>query len=88
VSGDEQAAALADDLQADYFRGCLKRQRSLLAGELAKHVNDLTRATTTGATHTVSHIRRSIRQADNDIRAIDRMIQALDRRFPEQTVTQ
>jgi hypothetical protein len=36
-----QAAALADALQADYFRGYLQRQRSLLARELAKHVDDV-----------------------------------------------
>jgi hypothetical protein len=42
MSRDAQAAALADALQADYFRGYLKRQRSLLARKLAKHVNDLT----------------------------------------------
>jgi hypothetical protein len=86
MSTDEQAAALADALQADYFRGYLVRQRSELAGELAMHVNDLTRTTTMGAMHTVSHVRRSIRHVENDIRAIDRMVQALDRRFPQQTV--
>jgi hypothetical protein len=42
MSRDAQAPALADALQAHYFRGYLKRQRSLLARKLAKHVNDLT----------------------------------------------
>jgi hypothetical protein len=86
VSTDERGAALADALQADYFRGYLERQRSELAGELAKRLNDLARATTKGATYSPSHIRRSIRHVENGIRAIDRMLQALDRRFPGQAV--
>lgn len=61
---NERAAALADAMQADYYRGLVDQERSELARELAKHVKNLTGCMTAGDVGEVSVIRRSIRDAE------------------------
>jgi gamma-glutamyltranspeptidase len=82
VFEESQAAAVADVEQADYYRGFFEGERAELARELAKHVKNLTGCMTRSDMREVSVIRRAIRNAEWEMRAIDRMIEALDQRFP------
>ena len=61
---NERTAALADAMQADYYRGLVDQERSELARELAKHVKNLTGCMTGGDVGGVSVIRRSIRDSE------------------------
>jgi hypothetical protein len=82
VVEDSRGAVVADAEQADYFRGFFEGERAELARELAKHVKNLTGCMTTSDMREASAIRRAIRNAEWEMRAIDRMIEALDHRFP------
>ncbi len=81
VSSIEHTAVVADGMQADYYRELLAAQRSDLAAELSALVRRLTHAMTAGAGD-VGRLRRSIRNAEREMRAIDRMTSALEQRFP------
>lgn len=79
----EDASAIADALQAKYFRGYFESQRNAVRAELAGLVKRLTRGmTSNGDAGEASVIRRAIRAAENELRIIDRMLEALDERFP------
>ncbi len=80
--GTQQAAALADAMQADYFRAFLCELRADLESDHAKLVRRLTSAQVSGDLRAVSGVRRSIRTAEGDLRAVVRMIDALNMRFP------
>jgi hypothetical protein len=80
----EEASAIADALQADYFHGYFESQRDALRTELAARVKRLTRCMTlNGDAGKASTIRRSIRAAESELRTIDRILEALDGRFPK-----
>jgi hypothetical protein len=79
MSEDERAAALADALQAGYFRGFLERQRAVSVAQLGECVQRLNLPMTKSER---SQVRRAMRVAVAEIRAINRMIEALDDRFP------
>jgi hypothetical protein len=83
VPEDSQAAAVADAEQADYYRDFFEVERAELTRQLAKHVKNLTGCSTTDNVREASVIRRAIRNAEWEMRAIDRMIEALDQRFPD-----
>lgn len=74
---------VADSLQADYFRTFLRGLRSELESDLAKQVRRLTVTQNRGDLGTASGLRRTIRRAEGDLRAVIRMVDALDGRFPE-----
>jgi hypothetical protein len=78
----EEAAAIADFMQATYYRGFFESERQALAKDLAKFVKALTECTNAGNMGEATRLRRTIRGADSEIRAIDRLIEGLDRRFP------
>ena len=78
----EEAAAVADFMQATYYRGFFESERQVLAKDLAKYVKALTESTNSGNISEATRLRRTIRGAEGEIRAIDRLIEALDRRFP------
>lgn len=81
MTGNE-AADLADTMQADAFREYFDRERSDLAVQLARLVKQLTASMTTESHQRISELRRAIRIAEADIRQIDRMVEALEQRFP------
>ena len=78
----EEAAALADAMQAVYHRGFFESQRDAVARALARYGKTLTQCMTTGDIGAASRVRRTIRHTEHDIRAIDRMLEALNQRFP------
>jgi hypothetical protein len=78
--------AEADARQADYYRGVLEGTRSEAAAELAEHVRRLTECMTSGEMASVSVVRRSIRNIENDIRKVDRMLDRLNLRFPGESL--
>lgn len=80
--GNQQAAALADAMQADYFRAFLCQLRSELETDHAKLVKRMTAAQVSGDLRAVGVMRRAIRTAEGDLRAVVRMVDALDVRFP------
>jgi hypothetical protein len=84
--GMSEQAAIADVMQAGYFRAFLGDERAELRSYLAEQVKALTARAATGDVRGVSHVRRSIRAAENELRAIDRMVEALDWRFPDEGV--
>jgi hypothetical protein len=86
VPENSQAAAFADAEQAAYYRGFFEGERAELTRELAKHVKNLTGCTTTRNVREASAIRRAIRNAEWEMRAIDRMVEALEQRFPGSSV--
>ena len=81
--GNEQAAAVADSQQADYFRGFLSGLRADLESDLAKQVRRLTASQNAGDPGAVDGLRRAIRRAEGDLRAVVGMVDALDGRFPQ-----
>ncbi|BBX51784.1 hypothetical protein GCM10009645_26420 [Mycolicibacterium poriferae] len=81
--GNEQAAAVADSQQADYFRGFLSGLRADLESDLAKQVRRLTASQNAGDLGAVNVLRRAIRTAEGDLRAVVGMVDALDGRFPQ-----
>jgi hypothetical protein len=84
MSGDKQAAAVADAMQAEYFKGFLEQERLESAARLAALMGHLTECLAAGDTTHISHLRRVIRKADNELRGIDRMADALKQRFPRE----
>lgn len=84
MSGDRQAAAAADAMQAEYFKRFLEQERSESAARLPALNRRLTECLTTGQTTRVSHLRSVIRAAEGELRGIDRMIDALRGRFTEE----
>jgi hypothetical protein len=81
-----EQAAIADVMQAGYFRAFLGDERAALRSYLAEQVKALNARAATGDVRGVSDVRRSIRAAENEIRAIDQMVAALDWRFPDEGV--
>lgn len=81
VFGD-QAAELADAMQAEVFRLMFDRERSDLAAQLSKLVKQSTVSMAAGNHQQVTELRRAIRHTENGIRKIDRMVDALEQRFP------
>lgn len=79
----DDVSAIADALQAKYFRGYFEGERSALRAELSSCVKRLTRCMTTDSdAGEAGMIRRAIRVTENELRTIDRMLDALDGRFP------
>jgi hypothetical protein len=78
----EEAAAIADAMQASYYRGFFESQRDARARDLAGYVRTLTQCTTTGDMRAASRVRRTIRHTQRNIHAIERMLQALKRKIP------
>ena len=76
--GNEQAAAVADSQQADYFRAFLSGLRADLESDLAKQVRRWT-----GDLGAVNVLRRAIRGAEADLRSVVGMVDALNGRFPQ-----
>lgn len=83
---DKQAATYADAMQAEYFRGLFEGERSRVAAQLASLTRRLTECMTTDGMTPISHVRRAIRVAQGELRAIDRMLDAIEERFPEEGV--
>lgn len=83
MSGD--VPAVADVMQAEYFRGFLEQERSELVARLAAQTRRLTECMTLGALTPISHLRHAIRVSECDLRVIDRMVDALKGRFPEES---
>ena len=83
MTADKAAAALADAMQAAYYRGVFAEERNELVEALAKNVKLSTNALAAGRMAEVSNLRRIIRQIEGDVRRIDRMVEALGRRFPD-----
>jgi len=81
---DAQASRRADQMQADYYQSYFDERRSSLAAELASQVRQLTAVTATGDAASAGRIRRAIRNAESDLRTIDRMLEAIDGRFPDE----
>jgi hypothetical protein len=79
---DKQAAASADAMQAEYFRGFFAERRMDLAAQLASLTRRLTECMTNRETTPIGDLRRAIRVAEGELRAIDRMVDAIDARFP------
>jgi hypothetical protein len=84
--GMAEQVAIADVMQAGYFRAFLGDERAELRSYLAVQVKALTARAATGDVRGVSQVRRSVRAAENELKAIDRMVAALDWRFPDEHV--
>lgn len=82
MSGNESAATSADVMQAEYFRDFFAQERLDLEARLASHTRRLTECTTVGDMTLISHVRYAIRQAESELRVIDRMVAGLNGRFP------
>ena len=80
--GNEHAA-VADSQQADYFRAFLTGLRTDMESDLAKQVRRLTASQNAGDLGAVNVLRRAIRTAEGDLRAVVGMVDALDGRFPQ-----
>jgi len=79
--GNEQVAASADAMQAEYFCGLLQAQRSELGALLASLTRRLTECMTEGEMTPISQVRHAIRDVEWEVSAVDRMLSRLDQRF-------
>jgi hypothetical protein len=83
MSEQNEAALMADRMQADYFRAFLHDQRADLIRRRGAHIARLNESLNTGSSRLVSHHRASIRTTENELRSVDGMIARLQSRFPE-----
>jgi hypothetical protein len=78
---DKPIATSADAMQAEYFRGFFEEERLELAAQVASLTRRLTDCMTKRETTPISDVRRAIRVAEGELRAIDRMLDAIAARF-------
>jgi hypothetical protein len=78
----EDTAAQADVLQAQSMRRLLGEERRANGAKIAALGKRLTASISAGQPD-AHHIKRAIRQLENDIQHMDRMLDALTRRFPD-----
>lgn len=69
-------------MQARAFAAQFTAQRRDLAQQLSRHMQSLTAANHAGDSQGAALARRSIRDVETDLRAIDRMLETIRRRFP------
>jgi hypothetical protein len=75
ITDDPTTAVAGDALQAARFRDALVAERDQLVVSIAKRRAIIDRRSTTG------RLRSEVRDAENQVRRLDRMIDGLDRRF-------
>jgi hypothetical protein len=75
------ASAVADSMQAAYFRGVLADERAVVAEHLAEARRRLATRLTAEHLHGIARLRQEVRSKEAEQRNLDFLIGALDRRF-------
>lgn len=77
----EEIAAEADQMQGQAFATQFTAQRRDVERQLSRHVQSLTHANQVGDSRGAAAARQSIRDAESDLRQIDRILDAIQHRF-------